>query len=104
MKFEQPGHEQPYQRLSDPELLKSVREDFADLLEDRASDPSREGGASQTLADFAEKIRSGEKIARTSAALTIFRGVFSVDSKLRERGIKISQGEIDKLEETYFET
>lgn len=85
----------------DPAFQEAVREHFATLLEDRATDPERgELGASQALFDFAEEVRAGKKIARRAGTLEIFRGVFN-GGPISD--YCLSQHEIDWLEKYFFD-
>jgi hypothetical protein len=91
---------EPFHRLENLQFKKLVEEGFADLLEDRATDPEREGGADENLAALAEAVRRGEKIQRRPAALSIFRGVFFGGPM---HDYRITQVEIDALEKDFFE-
>ena len=87
-------------RLQDPSFIAEVRCAFADLLEDRATDPEA-CQASQRLFDLSEKIRGGEKIPRYPSALGILRGVFFSKDGGMER-YKVTHFEVDRLEDIFF--
>jgi hypothetical protein len=93
--------EEPFVRVHDVEFQSMVRESFADLLEDRATDPERQD-VSEKLYELSKMVRVGNKIPRTPAAVTIFRGLFfNEESPMQLYGV--THAEIDSLEKYFFQ-
>jgi len=92
--------QKPYERVHDEGFLKLVQQTFGELLQDRATEPGREG-SSKKLYDFGERILKGEKIPYDPATSALIRGVFGAGGPLEAQ--HITQGEIDVLEHYFLE-
>lgn len=89
-----------FSRLESPGFISAVREGFATLLEDRATDPDKSGEANTLLFNWADDVRNNKKIPRTPATMSIFRGVF-FGGALDAYGVV--HVEIDRLEKMFIE-
>lgn len=98
--LEKNKYEEPFVRCEDPDFQAAIREQFAQLLEDRATEPEREA-PSELLYQLGQAVRSGQKISRTPSTLGIFRGVFFGDNVMAK--YRVSHSEIDALEKYFFE-
>jgi hypothetical protein len=88
-----------WDRLQDPSFVNEVKNNFADLLEDRATEPERQSASAELFA-MGEEVRAGKKIKRRPGPLGILRGVF-FDGPMEK--YRVGHAEIDQLEELFFE-